>query len=801
MYLESETHMSLLTYAMLYHSYKMPISKIVRIIFVVSIIGIILLLLSQRIMPRFPLFLLSVFLIGETLYHFKVMKIKPQITVQQNNGHDISSSFTLQAIDAFFFAPSSAGVIKALLQKSSVQFILHKANIQPSELQFFDVGKENIAKKAFDIVKALDGQFVTQMDIVVAYFLLTEQQTQLLLKKNLKPEELLHILYWARFEYPQEEHPPKLHVTFWGEGFADDWVSGWTTETKKYIVDITAQVIKERPSLLGRSQEFQELVSTLMKPAKNNALLIGDTGTGKTSLVHALALNSALGRLRGNLYHKRVYELMIGQLLAGVTGGGELETRLQTILQELTHAGNIILYISDVENIVGASTFHVDLSGALVPFLKDGKMPTIATVTPGACKQFIEPLPVFKDMFEQIRLEEPDTNESTQMLLEKANDIEETSHVTITFKAVLKAIELAQRFMQDRALPGSAVTLLTSIVAGKPQGSVIDAADIVTKIEEKTHGAIAAPKEQEASLLLNLESKLQERIIGQEEAVGAIAQAIRRLRSGVTTQTRPISFLFLGPTGVGKTETAKALSDVYFGGQNKAIVLDMSEYTGVDALNRLLGAAPGEGNEKGELTEKVYEHPFSLVLLDEFEKAHPDVLNLFLQVLEEGRLTDNKGRRISFANTIIIATSNGGALYIQDQLQQGKKLDSNFQQGLLQELEREHVFKPELLNRFDAIIVFGPLTPQDIEQITLLHLQQIQHDLQQEKDITVTFDQSVAKMVAQQSFDPQFGARPLRRFIQNTIEDVIARGLLEGKIQRGASMKIGVDKEGKIGLE
>ncbi len=264
--------------------------------------------------------------------------------------------------------------------------------------------------------------------------------------------------------------------------------------------------------------------------------------------------------------------------------------------------------------------------------------------------------------------------------------------------------------------------------------------------------------------------------------MSAIAQAIRRVRSGVEEQTRPISFLFLGPTGVGKTETAKALAALYFGGENKIVRLDMSEYTGFDAVNRLLG----------EFTDKIYDHPFSLVLLDEFEKAHIEVLDLFLQVLDDGRLTDNHGKKVSFANTIIIATSNAGALFIQDQQKKGNNFDAEFQENLIDDLESEHIFKPELLNRFDGIIVFKPLTQEQIIQISQLYLRQVGEEAFKQKDITLQFDQSIIEAAARLGFDPKFGARPLRRYIEK-IEDIIAQHILDGKLQRGNTVFISVD--------
>jgi ATP-dependent Clp protease ATP-binding subunit ClpC len=737
---------------------------------------------------------------AETMYRFKITKTQPRVQVQKEAVEYVYESFTLQALDAFLFAKHAHAIVQSLIRKKTVQFIMHKANISAQDIQEFPITREELAQKAYQITSELDGKFVTSMDLFIAYLFLTEPKTTMLFKKHVKFEDMLHILYWARFDHPQEENPPLTRVLFWGEGVGEGFTTGWTVETSKYTVDITNKVLNEKPVLLGRREEFNQMVNMLSKPTQNNVLLIGEVGTGKTSLVDALALNSFLGVIPGRkLYHKRVYQLMIGQLVAGVQHLGDLESRIQSILEELSHAGNVLLFIPDLEQIVGGSTFRIDLSGALLPSLRDSKLPVIATTTPGAYKKFLQPLQVFSDLFDIVKVEEPSRVEAIQMLLERANDLEEKNHIFLTYKAIVSAVDLAKRFMQERSLPGSAITLLSSVAsaASLAHKQVVDESDVTTKIEQQTQGAIAAPGEKETALLLNFEENLHKRIIGQDEAVTAISQAVRRVRAGLAAPTRPISFLFLGPTGVGKSETAKALASVYFGGEEKTIRLDMSEYTSSGSINRLLGATAGQGDEKGELTEKVAEHPFSLVMLDEFEKAHPEVLDLFLQVFEDGRLTDNHGKLVSFANTVIIATSNAGALYIKEQLKQGKAIDAAFQQGLLEEIEKDHIFKPELLNRFDGIIVFRPLTQENTQKIAALYLQSVQNKLELQ-DIHVQFTDSVVTLCAKRGFDPEFGARPLRRFIQDTIEDLIAKAILEGKISRGAVLHLSADAAGTL---
>lgn len=778
-------------YAYLYHAYNLFVSIMLRAIIFIASVTFIIEDIHNHIFPKLPLFILSIFLMGEVVYWFKFKKTIPKLNIDKNTG-DLEDSCTLQAIDSLIFSKSGFKMAQSLAKKKDIQFLLLKSNIVKAEIPENNISKEEILKQAAELVKELGGQFITTLDLCAAYLLLAEPEAKLLFAKHIKQEEFIHLLYWARVEYPQEEQPLSARVRFWGEGVFDTLATGWTPETKNYIVDLTYNVLNRKPVLLGRKEEFHNLIAALSKPERNNALLIGDVGVGKTSVIEALTLNSYLGLLPGRLYHQRVYELMVNLLIGGIQDIGQLTARLEAIMNEISHAGNVILYIPNLENILGSSTFNTDLSGALIPYLKEGKIPFIATVTTSAYKIYFEKSKVLADLFENIVLEEPNKDEAIQMVLERANDIERQNGVTFTFKAVISAVDFAQRFMQDKALPGSAVELLASVASFvKSEGrNIVSEEDIVAKIEQITHGSLAAPGEAEKNLLLNLESELHKRIIGQEDAVSAIAQAIRRVRSGVEEQTRPISFLFLGPTGVGKTETAKALATLYFGGENKIARLDMSEYTGLDAVNRLLG----------EFTDKIYDHPFSLVLLDEFEKAHPEVLDLFLQVLDDGRLTDNHGKKVSFANTIIIATSNAGALFIQDQGKKEDKFDSAFQEKLIEDLENEHIFKPELLNRFDGIVVFKPLTQEQIFKIAQLYLKRVEEEAIKQKDITLKFDQSIIDAAARLGFDPKFGARPLRRYIEK-IEDMIAQHILDGKIQRGNVASVSIDSSENIVVE
>lgn len=789
----------MIEYVKLYHFYSRPLLRIFRyVVFSVLFIFVVYAVLRHSY-PRIPLFFLSLFFMFEIFFREKVIKKIPPVSITGNPGENIFDSATLALLNILLYESSTNDVIKQLTTKEQILFLLEKANINLGEMIYIDVPKDQVAKYAFGIVKNLGGRYITTIDFVAAYLLLTEVQTKLLFKKELKEDEFMHIIYWARSAFPHEETPITHEVMFEGAGIAEDWNTGWTFETRKYIVDFTQQMLHNNPQLMWRKKEYETLVEILSGSVKNSAVLVGDPGVGKTSLIAEVAIDSFAGRLAGQLYHQKFYQLMVGALVAGATNAGELEARIQPVMEELAHAGNIILFIPEMENMVGASTFKTDLSGAFFPYLKNGNFRIVASITPEAYKEFIEPKVSFSEVFDSVHLYEPAREEMIQILLEKAHEIEHKNNCSLTYKAVVAAVDYSKRFMPDHAMPGSAIALLSFVASRNiyTKKRVIDEHDVTGAIEEKTHIAVAMPQKEEKELLLHLEDRLHERVVDQEDAVHAIAEALRRIRSGMGTGIRPISFLFLGPTGVGKTETARALAALYFGGEENMIRLDMSEYTSQDSINRLLGAAPGLGNQRGELTEKVREHPFSLVLLDEFEKAHPDILNLFLQVFEDGRLTDNHGKTISFVNTIIIATSNAGAEFIREEIKKGKPDIKKFQQELLDLLQSKGIFKPELLNRFDDIIAFSPLGDEQVLIIAQLLLKAVSQTLEKQ-DITVTFDQSVVQKVVKEGFDAQFGARPLRRFIQNNIEDVLAQKILSDEIKRGEKVQLSVDTQGNI---
>ncbi len=718
---------------------------------------------------------------------FKVLRVKPELGVNKNDGKDIFKSFTLASLGSLIFKNSSMSVVRKLIKTKPVKFLLTKSDLNETELKLIDIPMDKVLTNAFEIVKLIKGEYVTTIDIAASCILLCEDTTKLLFNKNLKKEEFLQILLWTRSRYSEEELPEPPGIHFWGEGIGESWVTGWTIEAQKYMVDLTSEILRKKPVTIGREGEFKQLLEGMYKG--KSAILVGEVGSGRTEIAQALALKSFTGDLKGNLFHQRFHQLLVDALLAGTDNQGDLESRLDSLIAEIAHAGNIIIFLPSFENILGSSSFHIDLSGVLTPYLERGVIRIIGTLTPGAYKKFVEGRKTFADKLEIIKVNEPSEKTALSMLFRKSEDME-SAKTQISYKALIASLKYSKKYLPGNVLPGSAITLLKDTVAqvalsGK---SIVEENDIIEKVEQKSHIAVGKPGKEEKKLLLNLEKEIHKRLIDQEQAVTGVAEAMRRLRAGLSEDGRPISFLFLGPTGVGKTETSKALARLYFGGESSMIRLDMSEYSDEDSMKRFLGLE----DSQGDLPDKIYENPFSLVLLDEFEKANQQILNLFLAVLDDGRLTDGRGKTVSFSDAIIIATSNAGSEYIREEVEKGTVIDKKFQQKLLEILQKDGTFKPELLNRFDGIIVFKPLSEEDIKQVTKILLSDLKVKMQ-EQDITLNFDDKLIEKVIEEGFDQEFGARPIRRYIQDNIEDLIAQKILKDEIKRGDKITVLTD--------
>ncbi len=654
-----------------------------------------------------------------------------------------------------------------------------------------------------------------------------------------------------------------------GEGGEED-----TPVLNQFSRDLTkASRAGELDPVIGRTTEIERIVQILSRRTKNNPVLIGEPGVGKSAIVEGLAQLITEGNIPEILRGKRVLSLDLAGMIAGAKYRGEFEERMKNAMAEIRKAGNIILFIDELHTLVGAGAAEgaIDAANILKPMLARGEMQLVGATTLGEYRKHIEKDAALERRFQTVKVGEPSKDEAIAILTGLRDRYEAHHRVRITDEALRAAVNLSDRYISDRFLPDKAIDLVDEAASRvriqaftappdmKEQETRLEALNketeeavahedfekaaslrdekkklqnemaerrnaweqkreekVLTVGEEEIAGIVSAwtgipvtrMTEGEAQRLLKLEDILHGRVIGQDEAVAAVARAVRRARAGLKDPGRPIgSFIFLGPTGVGKTELCKALGEALFGDQNSVIRIDMSEYMEKHSVSRMIGSPPGYvGHEEGgQLTEKVRRKPYAVVLFDEVEKAHPDVFNALLQILEDGRLTDGQGRVVDFKNTVIVMTSNAGAHALKKQrtVGFGSSIDQAkgyevMKEGIMEEIKK--IFRPEFLNRVDEIIVFRELKPEEIGQIAHLMLDQVASRLK-ERGIELMVDESAVKLLAKSGFDVQYGARPLRRAIQRMVEDALSEEILLGKIDLESRVKVSAGEEEKLAFE
>lgn len=535
---------------------------------------------------------------------------------------------------------------------------------------------------------------------------------------------------------------------------------------------------------MDREKEMEEIFR-ILESGKGNLVLVGPPGIGKTAIIEGLARKMIQNEVPKILQDKRLVSLSLAKLVAGASAPGEIEQRLQIIIQEIIRAGNIVLFIKDIHNMIGVKTTEgeLDISEILAEAIEKKYFLVLATSIPGAYERYLESSSLGQALT-KINIDEPDKNNTILILEAKVAGIEAKNKVFFSYGALEKAIELSERYLYEKFLPEKAISLLEEVAVYTRQKRGINnfvlKEDVAEIVSQKTGIPSEKVSEEEKEKLLVLEKKIHEKIIDQEEAVNLVSSAIRRARTELRDPKKPIvNLLFLGPTGVGKTELAKTVAEIYFGKEERMIRLDMSEFQTKESLGRLIGN-PAE--PRGVLTEAVRRAPFSLLLLDEIEKSHPDILNVFLQVMDDGRLTDWQGRTINFTNLIIIGTSNAGTDYIQKELALGKRIEE-IRETLVKE-KISNYFRPEFLNRFDAIVVFKPLGKKEIKEITKLLLKKLSAQLEQKGVIFQATEEAIEEL-ADLGFDQTFGARYLKRVVQEQVNNALATYLLTGKLAHG----------------
>ncbi|OKZ75253.1 MAG: chaperone ClpB [Clostridium sp. 26_22] len=623
--------------------------------------------------------------------------------------------------------------------------------------------------------------------------------------------------------------------------FLDTYGTNLTNKAKNNELDL----------VIGRDKEIQRVIQILNRRSKNNPCLIGEPGVGKTAIAQGLAIKIANQNVPAKLLNKEVYLLDMTSVIAGTQFRGQFESRMKGIIDECKEYGNIILVIDEIHNIIGAGDGEHSMNAAniLKPSLSNGEIQLIGTTTLTEYRKYIEKDTALERRFQQVLVEEPNIDDSIHILEGIKKYYEEYHKVKISTDVIKQTVIMSEKYIHDRFLPDKAIDVLDeacsrinlenkdlyqlemlkqelkNVQAQKEEVAQADttedyqkAADLKTKecklieeidkinkkmkprnltiqdiatvIESWTKIPVKKITEAETQKLLNLETNLHKRVIGQEEAVNAVSRAIRRNRAGLQNEKRPPSFIFVGPTGVGKTELAKSLAYEMFGSEDSIIRIDMSEYMESHSTSKLIGAPPGYVgyDDAGQLTEKVKRKPYSIILLDEIEKAHPDVFNILLQVLDDGKLTDSQGNTVSFANTIIIMTSNAGSNLNTNSIGFGKQtVDKNKIEDSLKD-----VFRPEFLNRIDEIIVFNSLNKDELLQIVDLMLKDTIKALKA-KDISFEISNSAKQFILDKGTNIKFGARPLRRAIQRYLEDEISEKILKGELTNGQTIKINLN--------
>ena len=613
--------------------------------------------------------------------------------------------------------------------------------------------------------------------------------------------------------------------------------------------------------VIGREKEIERVLQILSRRMKNNPCMVGEPGVGKTAVAEGIAYLIAAGEVPDTVRDKRLLSLDLSSMVAGSKYRGEFEERIKKVIAEVKNAGNVILFVDELHTIIGAGGAEgaIDASNILKPSLSRGEIQMIGATTRAEYRKYIEKDAALERRFQPVYVEEPTNEETVEILKGLRSAYEEHHHVEISDQALEAAVSLSVRYISDRFLPDKAIDLMDEACSRKRLGFgkkakktlpleleiqafsddienlleagdideaaellkkqrkletkldkmkqnknaksvVVDAEDIADVVSVWTKIPVNKLTEQESKRLERLEEELHKRVVGQNEAVDAVARAIKRSRVGLKDPKRPVgSFLFLGPTGVGKTELSKALAEAVFGSEDALIRVDMSEYMEKHSVSKLIGSPPGYVGfeEGGQLSEKVRSNPYSVILFDEIEKAHSDVFNILLQVLDDGHITDSQGRKVDFKNTIIIMTSNTGAQRIIDPKKLGFVTASNadtehedMKKNVMDEVKQN--FKPEFLNRIDDIIVFRALTEDDVRNISNLLLKELKQRVASQMEIQLKFGDAVKKLIFEKGYDKKYGARPLKRAIQTNIEDELAEAVLKGEIKRGDTVQVTV---------
>jgi ATP-dependent Clp protease ATP-binding subunit ClpC len=700
--------------------------------------------------------------------------------------------------------PTPRDIATAVGAIQSGQFFGSRFGISARMLQ--EISSEDAAEmpaiwhEAMMLREQLGFEHISGSILVVALLRNFPEHEGLLAHLQLDDDDLVRGVQWQqhiRDLINKHAHPKRTG------GIARDWSFGYIPMLTRFGQNISEQIARGgllSADLEAHAQALDQMINTFGTAGHQNAVLVGATGVGKTTIVHAFAerLLDASSSLPDNLKFRQVIVLDSSALIAAAPGRGELENLIMQVLGEAYSAKNIIICLDNAQLFFEEGIGSVDLTNVLLPILEAGRLRIILTMDEQRYLQIGQRNGGLINALNRISIDQASKSETIAVMRDQLIMTEFQRKVTYTYQSLEESYRLSERYIHDLAMPGRAIKLMES-AASYAEDGFVTARSVQKAIEQTMNIKVGvASGDDERKKLLNLEELIHKRMINQTRAVGVVSDALRRARAGVRNQNRPIgTFLFLGPTGVGKTELAKALADVYFGGEDRMIRLDLNEYVRPEDVTRLI--ADG-ADDPMSLTAQAMKQPFSVVLLDEIEKAHPQVLNTLLQLLDEGILRDIKNREVSFRDAIIIATSNAGADRIREYIERGYQLEQ-FEKQFVDELINTNQFRPEFLNRFDEIVTFRPLNKGELVQVIDLILKSINKIMALQK-ITINVTQDAKLLLVERGYDPRLGARPMRRVVQRAVENTVAKQMLSGSVAPGSTIEITFDQvQATLGVE
>ncbi len=773
--------------------------------------------------------------IHETRKNKKQKKVSPKkkgpgAVISKKDAKDISKTFVdeLRYVleQAYLIADkhgdqtiSPVHLFYALLDAQQVQSIFLRLGIGTKHLKAelakaFAPKKNNIVPvlsadamqilfHSYDVARTIKQEYVHVTELLIATIRQSEPLQEILYDMKVDKNKLNNVIEWMRIRERMRRQYRKFkkaaaHRSKYGMDRAMTAVA--TPFLNSFSQDITMKAkYGQLGAVVARDKEIDDIFR-IVEGGRQSVVLVGERGVGKMSIIEGIAQRMIEDDVPDRLKDKRLVQLSTSSLLAGTTVSGA-QQRLIQIMNEIAKAKNIILFIDNIQDLVSVNNAEggegLDVSETLAQYIGGSRFFTFATATTNGFNQHILNS-ALGTALSKVEVKEMEEDQAIQVLESKAGVVEYKHHVYFSYGAIEQSVKLAMKFLHDQNIPENAIGLMSEAASyvrnKKGENAMVQAEDVAAIVGEKTGIPVTSISEDESSKLMRLEEEMHNHVIGQNDAVQLVANALRRARAEVRSQKRPIAnFLFLGPTGVGKTELAKTISNVYFGGEERMIRIDMSEFQDKAGVYRLIGQPGQQGT--GLLTEAVRQEPFSLVLLDELEKADPDILNLFLQVFDDGRLTDSVGRVIDFTNTIIIATSNAGTAYVQEQINKGVTLEDIRQALIRGELKK--YYRPEFLNRFDGIVLFKALNRDETKQIAGLMLKRVEKDLQK-RGVFLRVEDAGLEALAEVGFDPEFGARPMRRAIQDKVENALAELILNKGLKRRDTVVIGEGAQLKV---